>query len=125
MLLKPHASINMHHLDKSGDFCAGTMRAIAGFLVLLVVFQTCAFASDLRSGIECNTGRTIHFRVSAGYGYIDDINGWDFFNGDASVFDGAANPAIDAHGTHVAGTIGGVGGNGQGVAGVNWSVKIV
>ena len=73
MLLKPHASINMHHLDKSGDFCAGTMRAIAGFLVLLVVFQTCAFASDLRSGIECNTGRTIHFRVSAGYGYIDDI----------------------------------------------------
>ncbi|MEY4173196.1 MAG: hypothetical protein RI900_361 [Actinomycetota bacterium] len=58
-------------------------------------------------------------------GFIDDINGWDFFNRDNSVFDGAANPVIDEHGTHVSGTIGGVGGNGVGVAGVNWNVKIV
>ena len=58
-------------------------------------------------------------------GRIDDINGWDFSNNDATVFDGAANPAIDAHGTHVSGTIGGIGNNGIGVAGVNWNVKIV
>ena len=58
-------------------------------------------------------------------GRVDDINGWDFFNKDATIFDGAANPAIDAHGTHVSGTIGAVGGNGIGVAGVNWNVKIV
>jgi subtilisin family serine protease len=58
-------------------------------------------------------------------GKIDDINGWDFFNKDATVFDGATNAAIDAHGTHVSGTIGAVGGNGIGVAGINWKVKIV
>ncbi len=56
-----------------------------------------------------------------GNGYIDDVNGWDFFNGDASVFDGRT----DDHGTHVSGTIGATGGNAQGVAGVCWNVKLV
>ena len=55
-------------------------------------------------------------------GYIDDINGWDFFNDDNTVYDGGTG---DAHGTHVAGTIGGVGGNGIGVAGVNWDVTMI
>ena len=56
-----------------------------------------------------------------GNGYVDDVYGWDFAANDNSVFDGAG----DDHGTHVAGTIGGVGGNGKGVAGVCWSVKLV
>ena len=60
-----------------------------------------------------------------GNGYIDDVNGWDFFNNDKTVFDGTATAGLDAHGTHVSGTIGGTGGNGQGVAGINWSVKII
>jgi subtilisin family serine protease len=54
-------------------------------------------------------------------GYIDDINGFDFFNNDGSVYDGTG----DDHGTHVAGTIGGVGNNGIGVAGVAWNVKMI
>jgi len=54
-------------------------------------------------------------------GYVDDIHGWDFLNGDNSVYDGTE----DDHGTHVAGTIGGVGGNGAGVAGMCWNVTIV
>jgi subtilisin family serine protease len=57
-----------------------------------------------------------------GNGYIDDVHGWDFFNNDATVFDGGTG---DAHGTHVAGTIGGRGGNGQGVVGVNWEVGLI
>ena len=61
-----------------------------------------------------------------GDGYVDDVHGWDFYNNDSSVFDGLAqSPAEDAHGTHVAGTIGAVGGNAQGVAGVNWNVTII
>jgi subtilisin family serine protease len=54
-------------------------------------------------------------------GYIDDINGFDFFNNDGTVYDGTG----DDHGTHVAGTIGGVGNNGIGVAGVAWNVKMI
>jgi subtilisin family serine protease len=57
-----------------------------------------------------------------GNGYIDDIHGWDFLHGDASVDDG---PSVSSHGTHVAGTIGGVGGNGIGVAGVDWAVTMI
>jgi subtilisin family serine protease len=58
-------------------------------------------------------------------GYIDDVNGWDFVNNDASVYDGGTTGSLDSHGTHVSGTIGATGGNGQGVAGVNWNVKII
>jgi subtilisin family serine protease len=56
-----------------------------------------------------------------GNGYVDDVHGWDFDRGDNTVFDGTQ----DDHGTHVSGTIGGVGGNGLGVAGVCWSVKLI
>ena len=57
-------------------------------------------------------------------GFVDDVRGWDFYNNDNTTYDGAGNASVDAHGTHVAGTIGGIGGNGVGVAGVNWSVKM-
>lgn len=56
-----------------------------------------------------------------GNGYVDDVYGWDFDGNNNTVFDGTS----DDHGTHVAGTIGGVGGNSKGVAGVCWSVKLM
>ena len=81
---------------------------------------------DLAANIWVNPGEIAGNGVDDdGNGYVDDVNGWDFYNNDNSVFDGATNASIDAHGTHVSGTIGGVGGNGVGVAGVNWNVKIV
>ena len=52
-------------------------------------------------------------------GYRDDLLGWDFVNNDNNPFDD------NSHGTHVAGTIGAVGGNGVGVAGVNWNVGMM
>jgi len=55
-------------------------------------------------------------------GFIDDVNGWDFLNHDKTVFD---NADVDAHGTHVAGTIGARGNNGLGIAGVNWDVQLM
>ena len=54
-----------------------------------------------------------------GNGFVDDVYGWDFANRDADPMDD------NGHGTHVAGTIGAVGGNGTGVVGVNWQVSIM
>lgn len=52
-------------------------------------------------------------------GYVDDIYGYDFSNYDS-------DPNDDHfHGTHVAGTIGALGNNSEGVAGVCWNVKIM
>ena len=56
-----------------------------------------------------------------GNGYIDDVHGWDFDGNNNTTYDGTQ----DDHGTHVSGTIGALGGNGKGVAGVCWNVKLI
>jgi subtilisin family serine protease len=55
-------------------------------------------------------------------GYVDDYNGWNAAGQNGTVVpDGIA----DSHGTKVAGIIGAVGGNGVGIAGVNWNVGVI
>ena len=54
-----------------------------------------------------------------GNGFVDDVRGFDFANGDGDPMDD------NGHGTHVAGTIGALGNNGVGVSGVNWQVSIM
>jgi subtilisin family serine protease len=77
---------------------------------------------DLAANAAVNPGETAGNGIDDdGNGYVDDVYGWDFAGGNNTVFDGTG----DDHGTHVAGTIGGVGGNGLGVAGVCWSVKLL
>ena len=77
---------------------------------------------DLAANIWTNSGEIPDDGVdNDGNGFIDDVHGYDFLNNDSTVFDAGENP----HGTHVAGTIGGVGGNGVGVVGVNWQVSMI
>jgi uncharacterized repeat protein (TIGR01451 family) len=79
--------------------------------------------ADLRDNIFVNTSETPNNGVDDdGNGFIDDVNGWDFVSNDKTVFD---NPNNDAHGTHVAGTIGARGNNSVGVVGVNWDVQLM
>jgi hypothetical protein len=76
---------------------------------------------DLASNMWVNTAELngIAGVDDDGNGYIDDIYGYDFVNNDG-------NPMDDHyHGTHVSGTIGAVGNNGLGVAGVCWNVRIM
>jgi subtilisin family serine protease len=77
---------------------------------------------DLAANAGANPGEIANNGVDDdGNGYVDDVRGWDFDGNDNSVFDGTQ----DDHGSHVSGTIGGVGGNGKGVAGVCWNVKLI
>lgn len=54
-----------------------------------------------------------------GNGFIDDVYGYDFRFNDGNPLD------EHGHGTHTSGTIGAVGNNLLGVAGVNWNVRIM
>lgn len=54
-----------------------------------------------------------------GNGYIDDVHGYDFVSDDSDPMDD------HGHGTHVSGTIGAVGNNELGVAGVCWQVSMM
>lgn len=76
---------------------------------------------DLAANIWTNPGEIPGNKIDDDKnGYVDDVHGYDF------VGSGDADPLDDnGHGTHTAGTIGAVGNNGIGVAGVNWHVKLM
>lgn len=76
---------------------------------------------DLKDNMWVNTAEK---NGSAGVdddnnGFVDDIYGYDFANGDGDPMDD------HSHGTHVSGTIGAKGNDGVGIVGVNWNVSIM
>jgi len=75
---------------------------------------------DLIANIWHNPGEIAGDGVdNDGNGYVDDVTGYDFGEGDANPTD------VDGHGTSVAGIIGAVGNNTVGVSGVAWNVSIL
>ncbi len=77
---------------------------------------------DLAASIWANPGETPGDGIdNDGNGYIDDVNGWNFLNGNN-------NPDAlsgDNHGTHVAGIAAGITDNGMGIAGTAGGATIM
>jgi subtilisin family serine protease len=77
---------------------------------------------DLASNIWTNPGEIPGNMIDDdGNGYVDDVHGYDFYYEDGDPMDDLAN----SHGTHTAGTVGALGDNGIGVAGVCWNVSLM
>jgi len=74
---------------------------------------------DLAGNIWINSGEVLNGVDDDGNGYIDDLRGWDFVDGDSDPMD------PHGHGTHVSATIAARGNNSLGVAGVSWGAKIM
>ncbi|MFH2104625.1 MAG: S8 family serine peptidase [Parcubacteria group bacterium] len=75
---------------------------------------------DLASNIWTNSGEIAGNSIDDdGNGYVDDIHGYDFYNGDADPIDD------HGHGTHCSGTIAAVTNNNKGVAGTSWNSQIM
>jgi subtilisin family serine protease len=72
-------------------------------------------ANMFRNEADCNANGV----DDEGNGFIDDCHGINTVNTERDPLDD------HNHGTHVAGTIGGVGNNGVGVTGVNWNVRMM
>jgi subtilisin family serine protease len=108
--------------SRAGEAWAAGRTGLATVYVGLIDEGYMYTHEDLAANAGKNPGEIAGNRIDDdGNGYIDDVYGWDFDKNDNTVFDGIS----DDHGTHVAGTIGAVGGNGKGVAGVCWNVKIL
>jgi len=75
---------------------------------------------DLIDNIWTNAGEIAdNGRDDDGNGFIDDVHGFNFVANTGNALDD------NSHGTHVAGTIGAVGNNGIGVAGVAFGVQLM
>lgn len=78
---------------------------------------------DLKDNIWINAGesgeRANNGIDDDGNGYVDDQYGWNFVLNENDPYDD------HFHGTHVAGTVGAVGNNRTGIAGVCWRVKLM
>jgi hypothetical protein len=75
---------------------------------------------DLKNNLWVNPGEIAGDGIdNEGNGYIDDINGWNFYSNNNDIQDRYG------HGTHVAGIVGAEGNNALGVSGINWNVSLM
>ena len=107
------------HATSAWQLSTGSRNVVIGLLDTGVDYRHPELAANIYQNMpECNNN-----------GLDNDGNGWvNDCHGINVTSDGnPANEPIDyiGHGTHVSGTMGALGNNGIGVAGINWQVSII
>lgn len=108
-------------IDEAWDITTGGQNALGHDIVVCILEQVDFSHNDL-----INNRWTNPFEIPGngidddGNGYIDDIFGWN-----VGTNSGNLPTTQSGHGTNVAGMIGAQGNNNLGVAGANWSVKMM
>ncbi len=96
---------------------AWTQYKDSGKEITVAIVDTGIDAShpELRGRLWQNAGEIAANGIDDdGNGYVDDVNGWNFYNNSNNVFIGSE----DDHGTHGAGTIAAIADNGIGISGI-------
>ncbi len=108
--------------DADLDVAPTLGRADGQGIVIAVIDSGVDFShTDLENSAWSNLGEICGNGIDdEGNGFVDDCNGWDFANNDATPF----NRGADSHGTHVAGIIT-ANRNGVGIAGVAPDARIM
>jgi subtilisin family serine protease len=105
--------------DSRAHLAWDTFTGSSTFVVAIIDDGTNRNHPDLAANMWTNPGEIAGDGIdNEGNGYVDDTWGYDFYQRDS-------DPTGTGHGTHTAGTVGAVGNNGVGVAGVMWSCKLM
>ncbi len=117
-------SINGIKGKKGYDICIEDVWKISkgSNNVLVGILDTGIQTSNnyISHSIYTNDNEIINGKDDDGNGYIDDVNGWDFYNNDSTVYD---DYLYDYHGTYITSVISSSHGNK--IAGIAPNIKIV
>ncbi len=143
----PDIATKLWFLDELDLEDAWDIRTDAGDIVVAVIDTGVMLDHpDIQGNLWRNPGEQANGMDDDGNGIVDDLHGADFVNRESNLNpDGdpsadkvsvaiLTNPfciphstkkRYEAHGTHVAGSIGAVANNNQGIAGIAWNVQIM
>lgn len=105
--------------EAAWDITTGSENVIVGIIDSGIDYNH----PDLKQNMWINP-----IEASGKLGVDDDNNGFvdDLFGADFTSVSGGGNPIDNrGHGSHCAGTIGALGNNGYGIAGLNWTIRLM